>query len=83
MLRLSLNLFLENLIDSQKMDEALEKLKSKDFYIQLRNELTMIPIPKFLSNEYNKNAPFSQGHYSHFTALERVSSFKWPTSTVT
>ena len=30
----------------------------------------MIPIPKFLSNEYNEDAPLSQGHYMDM-ALER------------
>ena len=72
MLRQSLNLFLENFVNFQNMDVALEKLNSEDFHRQLRNELIMIPIPKFLSNEYNEDAPLSQGHYL-FMALERVS----------
>ena len=54
---------------------ALKILNSCDFHRQLRNELIMIPIPKFLSNEYNEDAPLSQGHYL-FMALERVSNFK-------
>ena len=74
MLRQSLNLFLENFVNFQNMDVALKILNSCDFHRQLRNELIMIPIPKFLSNEYNEDAPLSQGHYL-FMALERVSTF--------
>ena len=72
MLRQSLNLFFENFVNFENMDAALAKLNSNDFHRQLRNELIMIPIPKFLSTEYNENAPLSQAHYVHL-ALERVS----------
>ena len=75
MLRQSLNLFLENFINLHNMDAALNKLNSDDFHRQLRNELIMIPIPKFLSNEHNEYAPLSQGHYLYM-ALERVSYLK-------
>ena len=68
--------FISNSISrSQKKNMALEILNSCDFHRQLRNELIMIPIPKFLSNEYNEDAPLSQGHYI-FMALERVSNLK-------
>ena len=63
-----------NFFRSQKKNMALKILNSCDFHRQLRNELIMIPIPKFLSNEYNEDAPLSQGHYL-FMALERVSTF--------
>ena len=75
MLRQSLNLFLENFINFQNIDDALEILNSDHFHRQLRNELIMIPIPKFLSNRSNEYAPLSQGHYLDM-ALERVSLFK-------
>ena len=52
--------------------DALKQLISDDFHRQLRNELIMIPIPKFLSTEYNHEAPLSQGHHLKM-ALERVS----------
>ena len=71
MLRQSLNIFIENNFNSQKKKIALKKLNSDDFHRQLRNELTMIPIPKLLSTEYNKEAPLSQAHFL-FMALERV-----------
>ena len=72
MLRQSLNLFLKNFINIQPVDAPLKKLNSDDFHRQLRNELIMIPIPKFLTTEYNEYAPLSQGHYLDM-ALERVS----------
>ena len=83
MIRQSLNLFiadLKNLESSDKsywmlpgtQDEVLEKLNGNEFHRQLRNELIMIPIPKFFSNEHNDFAPLSQGHYLDM-ALERVS----------
>ena len=72
MLRQSLNSFIKDLINFKNKNEALEKLNSDDFHRQLRNELIMIPIPKILSNEYNEEAPLSQGHYLDM-ALERVS----------
>ena len=71
MLRQSLNLFLKNFVNVKNMDLALNKLNSNDFHRQLRNELIMIPIPKFLSTEYNRKAPLSQAHFL-FMALERV-----------
>ena len=74
MLRQSLNLFIGNNIQNnhRNKDEALKKLNSDDFHRQLRNELIMVPIPKILSNEYNEDAPLSQGHYL-IMAFERVS----------
>ena len=75
MLRQSLNSFIKDLINVKNMNEALKKLNSDDFHRQLRNELIMIPIPKMLSNEYNEEAPLSQGHYLDM-ALERVSCYK-------
>ena len=72
MLRQSLNVFLEKLTNLQNLDTTLKTLNSDDFHRQLRNELMMIPIPKFLSNEYNDHAPLSQGHYVNM-ALQRVS----------
>ena len=71
MLRVSLNLLLRD-VEHENLDKALAKLNSDDFHRQLRNELIMIPIPKILSNEFNKEAPLSQGHYVDM-ALERVS----------
>ena len=71
MLRQSLNRFLKNFINLRNMDKALKKLNSDEFHRQLRNELIMIPIPKFLSTEYNRKAPLSQAHFL-FMALERV-----------
>ena len=71
MLRQSLNLFIENFAHFKHKNAALEKLNSNEFHRQLRNELIMIPIPKFLSNEHNEYAPLSQGHYLDM-ALERV-----------
>ena len=83
MLRQSLNIFIRGDSFSDSFNSksilqfilALEILNSCDFHRQLRNELIMIPIPKFLSNEYNEDAPLSQGHYI-FMALERVSNLK-------
>ena len=78
MLRQSLNLFIENFINLKlaeeivKKNEALAKLNRDDFHRQLRNELIMIPIPKYFSNDYNDSDPMSQGHYAHM-AFERVS----------
>ena len=72
MLRQSLNRFLKNFINLRNMDKALKKLNSDEFHRQLRNELIMIPIPKFFSTEYNEYAPLCQGHYLDM-ALERVS----------
>ena len=74
MLRQSLNSFIKDLINFKNKNEALEKLNSDDFHRQLRNELIMIPIPKMLSNEYNEEAPLSQGHYLDMV-LERVSCY--------
>ena len=65
------NISFPYLFRSQRMNIALKILNSCDFHRQLRNELIMIPIPKFLSNEYNEYAPLSQGHYLNL-ALERV-----------
>ena len=72
MLRQSLNLFIEDHLNSQEKNIALKKLNSSDFHRQLRNELIMIPIPKLLSTEYNHVAPLSQAHFL-FMALQRVS----------
>ena len=78
MLRQSLNLFIENFINLKlaeeivKKNEALAKLNRDDFHRQLRNELIMIPIPKYFSNDYNDSDPMSQGHYVRM-AFERVS----------
>ena len=78
MLRQSLNLFIENFINLKlaeeivKKNEALAKLNRDDFHRQLRNELIMIPIPKYFSNDYNYSDPMCQGHYVRM-ALERVS----------
>ena len=76
MLRQSLNYFIGKHFDTEEKSAALQKLNklinTEDFHRQLRNELIMIPIPKFLSTEYNENAPLSQAHYVHL-ALERVS----------
>ena len=76
MLRQSLNYFIGKHFDTEEKNVALQKLNqlihTEDFHRQLRNELIMIPIPKFLSTEYNENAPLSQAHYVHL-ALERVS----------
>ena len=73
MLRQSLNLFIGQLDENSfKIDDALKTLNSDDFHRQLRNEIIMIPIPKFPSNEYNEDDPLSQGHYLNM-ALERVS----------
>ena len=71
MLRQSLNLLLTD-YEHEKLDKALAKLNSDEFHRQLRNELIMIPIPKMTSNDYNEEAPLSQGHFL-FMALERVS----------
>ena len=71
MLRQSLSLLLSD-VEHEKLDEALAKISSDKFHRQLRNELIMIPIPKMTSNEYNEEAPLSQGHYLYM-ALERVS----------
>ena len=71
MVRQSLNRFIHD-FDNQNICEALAKLNSDDFHRQLRNEIIMIPIPKFPSNEYNEDDPLSQGHYLNM-ALERVS----------
>ena len=73
MLRQSLNVFISDL-DNPHKDVALEFLNSDDFHRQLRNELIMIPIPKFLSSEYNEYEPLSQGHYLYL-AIERVRKF--------
>ena len=81
MLRQSLNLFFENFVNFENMDAALAKLNSNDFHRQLRNELIMIPIPKFLSNEHNEYAPLCQGHYLDM-ALERVNLTLQQCSTV-
>ena len=72
MIRQSLNLFIRDLFNSERMNQALEKLNSDDFHRQLRNELIMIPVPKVLSNEYKDDEPLTQGHYLNM-ALERVS----------
>ena len=72
MLRQTLNLFIGKHLDTPKTKIALKILNSEDFHRQLRNELIMIPIPKFLTTEYNEYAPLSQAHYL-FLALERVS----------
>ena len=72
MIRQSLNLFIGDLFNSERMNQALEKLNSDDFHRQLRNELIMIPVPKVLSNEYKDDEPLTQGHYLNM-ALERVS----------
>ena len=77
MIRQSLNLFIGDLFNSERMNQALEKLNSDDFHRQLRNELIMIPIPKILSSEFNEYAPLSQGHYLDL-ACERVKSHKNP-----
>ena len=71
MLRQSLNRFIHD-FDNQNICEALTKLNSDDFHRQLRNEIIMIPIPKFPSNEYNEDEPLSQAHYVNM-AMERVS----------
>ena len=79
MLRQSLNWFFREiyfkkpdlLIFDYQKGELLSKLNSDDFHRQLRNELIMIPIPKILSSEYNKESPLCQGHYLNM-ALERV-----------
>ena len=78
MLRQSLNLFLTELEQTRgsmkvlkNRDDALSRLISDDFHRQLRNELIMIPIPKSLSTEYNKDSPLCQGHYLDM-ALKRV-----------
>ena len=70
MLRQSLHVFVSNFHNRNKQ-AALELLNSDDFHRQLRNELIMIPIPKFLSSEYNEYQPLSQGHYVNL-AFERV-----------
>ena len=70
MLRQSLHVFVSNFHNRNKQ-AALELLNSDDFHRQLRNELIMIPIPKFFSSEYNEYAPLSQGHYLRL-AMERV-----------
>ena len=72
MLRQSLNCFIENHFNSSKNNIALKKLNSIDFHRQLRNELIMIPIPKFLATDFNQESPLSQAHYL-ILALERVS----------
>ena len=72
MLRQSLNLFISNMDEkSYNKNDALKKLNNIDFHRQLRNELIMIPIPKNLSNEFNKDSALNQGHYLHL-AFERV-----------
>ena len=73
MLRQSLNVFISD-VENPNKDVALEFLNSDDFHRQLRNELIMIPIPKFLSCEYNEYEPLSQGHYLYL-AIERVKMF--------
>ena len=70
MLRQSLHVFISN-FDKQNKDVALKFLNSDHFHRRLRNELIMIPIPKFFSSEYNEYAPLSQGHYLRL-AMERV-----------
>ena len=70
MLRQSLDVFISN-FDNRNKDVALEYLKTDDLHRQLRNELIMIPIPKFFSSEDDEYAPLSQGHYLRL-AIERV-----------
>ena len=76
MLRQSLNSFIADMVISGNKNRALKKLNSLHFHRQLRNELIMIPIPKFLASEYNENAPLSQAHYLDL-ALQRVSLDKY------
>ena len=72
MLRQSLNLFISQLnADLFQIDNALKKLNVEDFHKQLRDELIMIPIPKNLSAEYNKESALNQAHHLHL-AFERV-----------
>ena len=81
MIRQSLKLFIrglksrmyddinEAILKSSLWSEALEKLKSKNFHRQLRNELIMLPIPKIKRRSIT---PLDQGHYL-LLAIERVS----------
>ena len=71
MLRQSLNSFFGDIINLKNKNEALKKLSNDKFHRQLRNELIMIPIPKNLSNQFNKDSALNQGHYLHL-AFERV-----------
>ena len=74
MLRQSLNLSIKYFANNFKnLEKALKKLNSVDFHRQLRNEITMIPIPKFLSDGHNEEPSLAHGHYL-FMALERVIS---------
>ena len=73
MLRQSLNLSIKYSANNFKnMNKALKKLNSDDFHRQLRNEITMIPIPKFLYG-HDEDLALAHGHYL-FMALERVIS---------
>ena len=74
MLRQSLNLFISKLnAKLLSKTDVLKKLNSIDFHRQLRNELIMIPIPKYLSNEFNQDSALNQGHYLNL-AFERVNN---------
>ena len=67
MLRQSLKIFLKSLPMSANVQNALQKVQENDFHKRLRNELTMLPIPKakFFNND-------KQGHHLQ-CAISRVS----------